>query len=304
VKRGDLLFEIDPRLYETEVEKAKADFQRLEARAKRFASEWKRAKDVFANSGTSKSEYDRAESEHLEAEAAVTAGRATLALASLHLSFTKITAPIDGQLNAALVTPGNVVTADQTTLATMCSVDPMYVFFDVDERTLLSLNRSRREGKMKAEFEKGLPIRVGLIDETGFPHEGKVDIRGVVVDPAKGTPRLRGALRNLDGLLLPGLFARVRMMTGSTEKRLWVPTHAFKWTAPKPFLWVVNAQNIVERRDVEVRSFQDQQYNVIEGLSSDDWVVLMNPQDVKAGSVVRTEKAKLSFKEKAAFEDP
>src|SRR5262249_36742118 len=148
-----------------------------------------------------------------EAKALVAVARANREVASLNLGFTKVAAPAAGRVGRRFVDPGNVVKADETTLTTIVGKDPMYVYFDVDERTYLDLRRAIRDSKVKAAKVEELPVAVGLANEDGYPHKGKIDFVNNRVDPDKGTIRLRAVLPNADGLLVPGLFARVRLTT-------------------------------------------------------------------------------------------
>jgi multidrug efflux system membrane fusion protein len=293
VKNGDLLFEIDERPYTAEVQKARAEIQQLEAKLKIATTELERLKRLEKQGPqfVSKAEIEKAEAEAAAAVAAVAVGKASLDLANLNLSFTRITAPIDGRITAPLVNLAQVVDADKTLLVTIYSVDPMYVYFDVDERTIVNLNRARRDPKMKAELVKGLPVQVGLVDEDDFPHTGRANVVVAKIDPEKGTARLRAALRNLDGILLPGLFARVRMRTSPAEPRLWVPRSAVLGADsfdPSPNVLLVNEKNVVAWRKVDARP-EAGGYVITQGLTADDWIVV-DAKRVKAGTTVTTEK--------------
>jgi RND family efflux transporter MFP subunit len=137
------------------------------------------------------------------------AAKAAYDAAQLNLEFTKVRAPISGRIGRALMTPGNLVKGDETKLATLASTDPMCVYFDVDEKTFLRLRRQASGGKPAR-----VPLRMGLADEKGFPHEGVLDMVGNTVDPKTGAVRFRGVFPNKDGTLVPGMFARVRMDLG------------------------------------------------------------------------------------------
>jgi RND family efflux transporter MFP subunit len=213
VKQGDLLFEIDPRPYEAERARADAGLASAEAHLKRAEAELKRTKALLERSAISKEDYDKVVGDMDEARALVAVARANRELADLNLSFTKVTAPAAGRVSRRFVDPGNVVKADETMLTTIVGKDPMYVYFDMDERTYLELRQAMRDGKIKATKLEELPAAVGLSNEQDYPHKGKIDFVDNRADPAKGTIRARVVLPNADGLLVPGLFARVRLTT-------------------------------------------------------------------------------------------
>jgi RND family efflux transporter MFP subunit len=217
VKKGDVLFEIDPRPYQAELARADAGLAAAEVRVKRAEADLKRAKALLDRSAISREEYDKLAGDVEEAKALVAVARATREVASLNLSFTKVAAPVAGRVGRRSVDPGNIVKADDTILTTIVGKGPMYVYFDVDERTYLNLRRAMRDGKIKAAKEEELPVAVGLANEGDFPHRGKIDFVDNRVDPNKGTIRMRAVLPNTDGLLVPGLFARVRLTT--TDKK-------------------------------------------------------------------------------------
>jgi RND family efflux transporter MFP subunit len=203
VKKDEVLFEIDPRPYRAELDRADAALTQAQARRKRAEAEFKRADTLFRNRTMTREEYDKVSADYAEAQAGLRLAEATRDVARLHLDFTKVTAPVSGRIGRRLLDPGNLVKADDTALATLVRPDSLYVYFDVDERTALRL----RQGKLKA----GLPVAVGLAGEQGFPHRGTVDFVDNRVDAKTGTLRVRAVLANAEGLLMPGLFARVRL---------------------------------------------------------------------------------------------
>jgi RND family efflux transporter MFP subunit len=218
VRKGELLFEIDPRPYMAELQRAETHRAVSEAKLKQAETELKRATALLARQAISREEFDKIADDRAVAEAEVHVARAECEVAKLNLSFTKVTAPISGRISRRLIDPGNVVKADDTALATLVSLDPMYVYFDVEEGTALRLWRAAREGKAKRAAE--LPVAMGLADEQGYPHRGIVDFADNRVDPKTGSLRMRAVLPNADGLLVPGLFVRVRLTTSGPHKAL------------------------------------------------------------------------------------
>jgi RND family efflux transporter MFP subunit len=213
VKPGDVLFEIDPRPYQAELARADAGLAAAEARLKRAETDLNRAKALLGKAAIGRDEFDKINGDFEEARAGIALAKANREVATLNLSFTKVTAPVAGRVGRRFVDPGNIVKADETTLTTIVGKEPMYVYFDMDERQYLNLRKAMRDGKVKGAGEE-LPVAVGLSNEEGFPHKGKLDFVDNRVDPTKGTIRMRAVLPNADGMLVPGLFARVRLTTG------------------------------------------------------------------------------------------
>jgi multidrug efflux system membrane fusion protein len=210
VEKGQLLFEIDPRPYQAAAEQARAELALAEATLKLREAELARARRLVEQKGMSREEFDKVVAAFERAKAALVAAKAAYDAAQLNLEFTKVRAPISGRIGRACVTPGNLVKGDETKLATLASTDPMYVYFDVDEKSFVRLRR-QLAGKEK---EARLPLHMGLAGEKGFPHEGVLDMVDNRVDPKTGALRMRGVFPNKDGTLVPGMFARVRMDLG------------------------------------------------------------------------------------------
>jgi RND family efflux transporter MFP subunit len=290
VKRGDVLFEIDPRPYKAELDQAAAELVLAEARLKKAATDLERAKALLKAKGISQEEYANIEADVLVAQAGVQAARARRERAQLNLEFTKVTAPIDGKIDRPALTAGNLAVADTTSLATLFSVDPLYVAFDLDERTLLRL-------RLKGGKEGELPVRMGLAGEEGFPRRGKVQSVGAQVDPNTGTVRCRAILPNPDGLLMPGMFVRVRLVTSAPYNALLVTEQAVLSDQGQKFVYVVSDKNVVERRPVKVGSAQDGGLRVVtEGLKSDEWVVVKGFKVVEVSATVEPKKVAMPIK--------
>jgi RND family efflux transporter MFP subunit len=276
VKKGDLLFEIDPRPYQTELDKADAALALSEARLKRADAAHKRGKALFDSKAMGREELDKIAAERDEAQARLRVAKANRDHARLNLDFTRVTAPMSGRIGRRLLDVGNLVKADETDLATVISSKPMYVYFDIDERTVLRL----RQGK-------GLQVAMALANDKGFPHRAEVDYVANGVDPTTGTLRLRATLPNADGLLMPGLFVRVRLTTSKPYKALLVPERAVGRKNEQTYVLVVTDKNKVEVRQVKVGSKHGDQMVVKEGLQAGDQVVRKGPGELKEGMVVR-----------------
>jgi RND family efflux transporter MFP subunit len=274
VNQGDLLFEIDPRPYQAELDKAQAEVTRAEARLKRLTADFERAKKLMAGGGIGAENFDRIAGDREEAQAALHAAQAARDVAKLNLSFTKVTAPIAGKIGQPALDAGNLVVADTTSLARIVSVDPLFVYFDIDERTFLRLRRTRLADRARGERELEPPVMIGLSDEDGYPHRGTVDFIDNRVDPTKGTIRCRAAFPNRQGQLLPGMFARVRLATSAPHKALLVPETAIGSDQGRRYVFVVDDRDVLERRPVKLGLSQDGLREVLEGLTAGDRVAV------------------------------
>jgi RND family efflux transporter MFP subunit len=299
VKKGDLLFEIDPRPYKAELDKAEAEIRVAEARLKIRMTELAEAqRDTQEREG--RPSGNRIKSQCEEAQAAVQVAQKARDLVKLKLEYTAVWAPIDGTISDSVLTPGNVVVADATSLSTLASTDPMYVYFDVDQQTIVSLKRLRREGKLPGKAGDGLTIRLVLQDELEFPREGRVDSLDGPLNPATGTALWRAKLPNADGLLLPGMGARVRLVTSPPYKALLVTDSAPPlWRRPQDDCWIVHVvtdQNVIQARVVKPGSQQGgpEVFGVAEsgrlrvvkeGIRADEWVVIDSGSEPEGATV-------------------
>ncbi len=274
VKKGDVLFEIDPRPYQAELDRIEARLNLSVVRLKKAEIDFKRFKALLASRAISQEEYDRAVSERDEAEAAVVAAKADCEVVKLNLTFTKVLAPINGRIGRRLVDPGNLVKADETTLATIVSLNPIYVNFDADEQ---SFPRLRKEtGK------DGTTILIALAGEKDFSHKGKLFSVDNQVDAKTGTIRMTAVLPNEKAALLPGQFIRVQAPVGEPHKAILIPRTTPLWfrSPSEHGCWVVNDKNVMVEREIETGSVQDDGLRVVKkGLKEGDRVVVTVPED-------------------------
>jgi len=292
VNKGALLFTIDDREYAAAADAARADAVRAEARVALARQELARAEQLIAARAVSQGEMDVRRMEAQQADADLLAAKARQAQAELDLGFTRVTAPFAGRAGAALVKPGNVVNANQTLLTTLVSVDPIYVTFTGDERAYLRYQELARNGSRGSSRDTANPVLVGLANEDGFPHEGRMDFLDNALDPQSGTIRARAVLPNPDGVFTPGLFARVRLLGASQENALLIHEQAVLTDQDRRYVYVLGEGNTAARRDVTLGPHVESLRVVQSGLKPGDKVIVngmrkiffpgqpVNPRDV------------------------
>jgi len=291
VKKGDVLFELDPRPYEAEYARCLANLNSAQAHLTRTLADFKRAGELLPTKAIAQSDYDMAKGNCEEAAAAVKVAEATLKTGELNLDFTRITAPVSGRISRYLVTVGNLIqSADQanvTLLTTIVSVDPMYAYFDADERTVLRVRQLIRKGKAKPAGEVAMPVTLRLANEDGFPHGGTIDFIDNQINPKTGTQRFRGTFPNKDDVLLPGLFARVRMPVSAPHQALLVTDRAIDTDQGQKIVYVVNDKNEVVSRPIRMGLLHDGLREIEDGLKPGERVIVNGLQTVRPGITVQ-----------------
>ncbi|HVJ80779.1 MAG TPA: efflux RND transporter periplasmic adaptor subunit [Planctomycetia bacterium] len=302
IKKGDRLFEIDPRPYKAQLDQAKGQVRVAEAQASLAKAYFNRAKALVGTNAVSPQEFDTAKAALEEADAQVEAAKATAEAVKLNLDFTKGVSPIDGEVGRYFYTPGNLINQDQTLLTTVVSVDPMYAYFDVDERTVLRRRIAINTGKLSVPKDgRGQKIRMALEGETGYPHEGAVDFANNVVNPSTATLAVRGIFANpkpASGrrLLSPGMFVRVRLPISDPHPALLVIDRAVGSDQGLKFVYVLDVAGKVQYRRVETGPLQEDGLRVIDsGIKPDDWVVVGALQQLRPGLAVEPERVKMPF---------
>lgn len=296
VKAGDLLFEIDPRPYKSQLDQVLGQVALYRAQLELAKTTLARDKEVAKTPGAmSPQQLDQDQAAVVEAEARVKANQANTEVYNLNLSFTKVTSPIDGMISRYFLTTGNLVNQDQTLLTTIVTLDPMYVYFDMDEQTLLRFRTGINDGKIKFGLEGGLPVYMGLQGEEGYPHKGTINFVNNQVNSSTGSITVRGVFPNPKPargtrLLSPGMFVRVRLPLGEPHRALLVIDRAISSDQGLKYVYVVDAQNKVQYRRVTTGSLQEDGLRVIsEGLKPDDWVVVGALQQVRPRMEIRRE---------------
>jgi RND family efflux transporter MFP subunit len=284
VKEGQVLFTIDARTYEAELARAEQTVAQNEARVRRLEQDHKRA--VRSPQTLSQKEFDTVVADLEEARATVGWAKANSELAKLNLSFTKVTAPISGVIGRRLVDPGNLVKADETPLATIVTLDPLYVYLAIDERTMMRFRRLVQEGKIVTGDKMQVPFQIGLADDAGYPFHGYIDFVDNRIDAATGTLRLRGTVPNPKGLITPGQFVRIRVQIGTPYPATLVAERALSTDQGKKFVYVINDKNEAIYRPVKIGFLQEGMRVIEEGLTADERVVISGLQRVRPGAKV------------------
>ncbi len=302
VNKGDLLFVIDPRPYQAELDRAAAELKQAESRLELAINELARAERLLKSKAISEEEADSRSKAKREAEAAIDSARASVEVAKLNLEYTHITAPINGRISRKLITEGNLVNGTQgqnTLLSTIVSLDPIYCYFDADERSILKYQQLAREGKQESLRDGRAPCELELANESGFPHKGVLDFVDNRVDATTGTLRVRGVFANPgpDRILQAGFFARVRVPGSGKSQALLIPDQAVGTDQGQKFVFVVNDQDEVEYRTVRLGPFIDGLRVVREGIQSNDWVVVNGLLSIHTGSKVNPKRAPLALAE-------
>jgi len=281
VKQGDLLFRIDPRPFEAALAGAEADLARARAQLDLARSEKARSDRLLAARAISREEYDQRVSADTQSRATLAAAQAAVEAARLDVEFTRVTAPIDGRVSRADVTAGNFVSAGQTRLTTLVSVDPIYVSFDGDERSYLRY--AARPGAQGASADA---VEVGLADEDGFPHRGTLDFVDNALDPRTGTMHFRVRVPNPDGRLTPGLYARVRLAANAPAAATLVDQRAVITDQDRKAVFVVGEDDTISYRPVTLGAAEGELRVVREGLQPGERVIVEGLTRVRPGMQV------------------
>jgi len=298
VRKGQLLFTIDPRPYEAELKRAQAELAHARSAQALAKSENERAVKLFDAHAISREEYDTRVAGNEQAASNVQVAEAAVDTAALNLSFTRVEAPISGLVGKAEITTGNSVTAGQTLLASLVSVDPVYVEFDGDEQAYLKYQALARQGHATwpgANARDGAsPLWVGLADEAGHPHQGKLVFLDNQLDPATGTIHARGVLDNHDRVFTPGMFARVQLAGSGQYDALLIRDSAVGTDQSVKFVYVVGADGKVEYRQVKLGPAVDELRVVRAGLKPGETIVVNGLQRVRPGAAVNPQKVAMA----------
>ena len=273
VTKGSPLFVIDPRAVQAALNAARARLREAEATALLAQAEHGRAEQLFARKVVARDRLDSAIAALNAGKAQVEAARAALDAAQLDLSYTRVTAPISGRVDRAFVTEGNYVTQGVTPLTTIVSIDPLHVYFDVDERTYLRSLAATRE-YAGAKGEKAAKVRVAMLNDATYARAGTVDFLANAADRKTGTVRVRAVVDNPDGRLTPGLFAKVKLDTGAAQPRVLIADQSIGTDQGRRYVLVVGKDDKTEYRPVELGPIADGLRVIEQGLQPGERIVV------------------------------
>ncbi|CAG9181171.1 Efflux pump periplasmic linker BepF [Cupriavidus laharis] len=293
VKKGDPLFTIDPRPYAAEVAKAEAALAAAQVRASHAQTEKARAQRLLDDNAISKREFDERINAASEMSADVRGAQAALEVAKLNLSYTRIVAPVSGKVSRAEITVGNLVAAGAASppLTSVVSVSPVYASFDVDEQSYLRYTAPGASGG-----KNGLPVFLGLANEDGTPHEGKIHSIDNRLDTRSGTIRVRAVFDNEDGRLLPGLYAKVKLGGGAPHDAVLINDRAIGTDQGKKFVLVVDKANKLTYREVDLGPTYEGLRVIRKGLKPGESIVVNGLQRVRPGDTVAPKPVSMAFR--------
>lgn len=297
VKVNDLLFQIDPRPFDATAGQAKAEVERAEAMVLKETAEAARREQLLKKKAIAPEELERAIAQKAVAASEKAIADQKLVKAQLDVEFARIKAPIAGRVSRANTTIGNLISPNEGPsglLTTIVSVDPMYVYFNVDEQALLRYKAEITKKGLQLKFthikELKLPVTVALTSEAGFTHQGLLDFVDNQVNTSTGSIRARAEMPNKDRTFVPGLFVRVRLPFGDVHKEFVVPDRAISTDQNLRYLLVVNDKNEVERRDVTLGSLSKGERVIKTGLKAGEWVIVNGMQRAKPGATVKPQR--------------
>jgi membrane fusion protein, multidrug efflux system len=282
VKKGDVLFVIDPRPYQAEVDRAAAQLAAAQAHRIYTQTDWERAQRLIGDNAIARRDYDEKQNAARESDANVKGAQAALEAAQINLGYTKVIAPVSGRVSRAEITLGNVVSAGASAapLTTLVSVSPIYASFDADEQTYLEyISQVKNSGKV--------PVELGLANETGYSRSGVIDSVDNRLDTSSGTIRVRARFDNADGTLVPGLYARVKVGGSAPHPALLIDDAAIGTDQDKKFVFVVDRNDHVVYREINPGGLQGNLRVVKGGLQAGDRIVVNGTQRVRPGEQIK-----------------
>jgi len=294
VHKGDVLFRIDPRPFQAETDRLAANRSQALAELGLAQANAQRGHRLLDQHAIAQEEADRLDTAAQSARATLAAADAALASARLNLGFTEVRAPIDGRVSNVHITPGNLVTSSDV-LTSVVSVNPVYVYFDVDEHTWLKLDHLRAKANQDGHGAR-IEATMELSDESGYPHTGRIDFVDNQLHTDSGTMRLRAVFDNRDSLFTPGLYARIRLSSGQPQPRLLIDDRAVGTDLGNQFVYVVDAKHKVEYRKVTTGALFHGLRVVDSGLAPGDVVVVNGLQRVRPGAEVNPQQVAMEYR--------
>lgn len=294
VKTGDLLFVIEQAPYKLALDAAKAALQKAAANQSLAESQYRRMEPLLKNGVVTQEELDVQAAQVATSKADVAAAHTTVAVADLNLSYTQIHSPINGRIGQHMVDIGNLVQAQETLLANIQCIDPIYAQFDLSENDLLRFMEMLRKHELPDPEKNPPTLHLGLPNEQGFPHDGKLDYRDLKIDQSTGTTRRRGIFPNPGWQLIPGMFVKVSASIGGPLPRLLVEDRAIGTDQRGDYLLVVNDKNVVDYRSVRLGIHVGRLRVIEDGVTKNDWIVVNGLQRARPGATVTPEKTKMT----------
>jgi RND family efflux transporter MFP subunit len=289
VKKGDVLFQIDPRWLQADCNRLQAEAERAETELENAKREADRTPNLLTNRAISAEEAETRVSRYEEAKAALAGAEAARDYAKLNLDFTEVRAPIDGRVSRALITQGNYVTGGSgngTVLTTIMSVDPVYVYADVDEDSLLRFNALVASGKIETNADGRTPVQLQLADEGGFPRQGYIESLDNHLDENTGSIILRAVFSNTDGRIVPGLFARIRLPMSDRHPAVLVADRVVGTDQARKYVLTLSPSNTVAYQPVELGPEIQGKRVIRSGLHEGEKVIVNGMQRVRPGMPV------------------
>ena len=303
VKKGDLLFVIDPRPFQRVLDRDRAALQGAKVQVEFAQKDLERARPLMANSTISQQVFDQRNQAVKTAEANVLSAEASVRSAELDVEFTQIRAPITGRISRKLISEGNFITGGSgsgTLLTTIVSTDPIYFYFDISEADFLKYKRLFEQGMRPSSRETANPIEVGLQGDTGFPIKGQMNFVDNRIDTATGSLRERATFQNPNGMLLPGLFAHARVIGSGEYNAILLPDSAIATDQSNRFVFVVADDGTVSAKPVTLGPIIEGLRVIRTGVTPTDWVIVNGVQRARKGIKVKAEKTVIEQAQKAA----
>ena len=300
VEKGDVLFKIDPRPVQAVLDSANAELGAAQAAQRNAAVDFKRSQELSADGDISVSVLDSSRAAKLQADAQVTIAEAAIRSAQLNVDFTEITSPLSGRISDAKVSIGSLVVQNDTTLATVVTIDPIYLEFTGSEADFLKYSRLNLAGKREISRTAANAVEARLSDESGWPHKGKMNFVDNELDQNAGTIRGRAIFDNPDQIFLPGLFAKLRLIASQEYEALLIPDAAILADQNKKIVLTVNAEGEVSQKAVEPGPLHKGLRVVRSGIAKDDLIVVSGVQRARPGQKVKPNETTISTEESAS----
>ena len=294
VKKGDLLFVIDPRPYQAVLDRAAAQAKQAEAGLALADLNLKRTQELATKNAIASQELDEQRTKQLQAAAALQVAQAEVNAAKLNLDFTQIAAPVSGRINRHAVSEGNLISggaANSTLLTTIVSLDPIHAYFEADEQAYMKYTRLAQSGERRSSRDFANPVKLELVDEESFPHPGKMDFVENRIDVNTATIQGRAIFDNHDLVLTPGQFVRLQLLGSPPHPAILIPDQAIASDQSQKFVWVVSADSKLEYRKVTPGPMIDGLRVVRAGLKPDERVIVLGLQSARPGITVKAEEA-------------